>query len=297
MKLSKTPLLNIPRIYSWAQQTDFSHVDSSKFIFVLRVVAPSICPQLRTYTNRTDRTVINWTGWSRDCWKPKTLAAMHLFDRGGELYELGQIGRLGPRRVRPSRYMLNDYPIVLNDPVLESLLSCLYRLRSRLSSPRPARVPLPERVRQSRCNSLAFDTACNIAAYYRWLIKHHPNAPLREPDGTRTFHATELEARFGDALEWANRVAMGDITRPKNTRCTIYSERDFRIRQFVGLMRSNILFGMQRQEAVGLVVEIARAFPGRYPLSRENVETILDRRAKDLSQLSPRDLSSANNTD
>ena len=73
---------------------------------------------------------------------------------------------------------------------------------------------------------------------------------------------------------------MGDITRPKNTRCTIYSERDFRIRQFVGLMRSNILFGMQRQEAVGLVVEIARSFPGRYPLSRENVDTILDRRAK-----------------
>ena len=297
MKLSKAPLLNIPRIYSWAQQTDFSHVDSSKFTFVLRLVAPSICPQLRDYNNSADRTVINWAGWSRDDWKPRTLAAMHLFDRGGELYELGQIGRLGPRHVRPSCYMLNDYPIVLNDPVLESLLSCLYRLRSRLNSQRPARVLLPERVRQSRRNSLAFDTACCIAACYRWLIRHHPNAPLREPDGTRTFHAAELETRFSDALDWANRVAMGNITRPKNTRCTIYSERNFRIRQFVGLMRSNILFGMQRQEAVALVVEIARAFPGKYPLSRETVETILDRRAIDLSQLRPRDLSSANNTD
>ena len=55
---------------------------------------------------------------------------------------------------------------------------------------------------------------------------------------------------------------MGDITRPKNTRCTIYSERDFRIRQFVGLMRSNVRSGMKLQEALGLVVEIARASSG-----------------------------------
>lgn len=283
MKLREPPLLDIRGIYAWAQQNDFAHIHSSKFLFVLRVMAPSICPHVLDYSDTKDRTVVNWAGWSRDCWEPRTLAALHLFDCGGELYELGQIGRPGPRNTRPSRYMLNDCPIALNDPLLERLLSCLHGLSSRLTSPRPARVPLPERVEQSSRDSLAFDTSCSIAASYRWLIRHHPDILLREPDGKRTFHAVELDERFGGELDWADRAAIGEIVRPRPTRGSVLSDRDFRIRQFVGQLRHEKLLGMKRHEAVSLVVQIARAFPGKYPLSRETVETILDRHPGNVS--------------
>ena len=283
MKRRETPLLDVPGIYAWAHQNDFAYISSSRFVFVLRALAPSICPQVLDYSDATNRTVINRAGWSRDCWEPRTLAALHLFDRGGELYELGQIGRPGPRHTRPSRFMLNDCPIVLNDPFLEQLLSCLHGLRSRLTSPRPVRVPLPERVETSSNSSLDFDTASYIAAYYRWLCRHHPDTLLREPDGKTTFPAAELEQRFGDELDWADRVAVGEVVRPRQKRRSVFSDRDFRIRRFVGYMRYKEVLGMKRHEAVDLVVEIARAFPGRYPLSRENVETILDRRPSDIS--------------
>lgn len=42
---------------------------------------------------------------------------------------------------------------------------------------------------------------------------------------------------------------------------SIYHERDFRIRQFVAQMRSHMLFGMARQQAVALTVQFARASP------------------------------------
>ena len=177
----------------------------------------------------------------------------------------------------------NDCPIVLNDPILEQLLSCLHGLRSRLTSPRPQRVPLPDRVEFSKENSLDFETACSIAASYRWLFRHHPDTLLREPDGTKTFRAVELEQRYRDELDWADRVAIGDVVRPRPKRRSVFSDRDFRIRQFVGYMRYEKMFGIKRHEAVDLVAEIARAFPGRYPLSRKNVETILDRRPSDIS--------------
>ena len=36
------------------------------------------------YTDQEDDEVINWGGWSTDCWDGRTLAALHLLDHGGE---------------------------------------------------------------------------------------------------------------------------------------------------------------------------------------------------------------------
>ena len=135
MRRTANPLLDMAAIQAWARQREIRHAGSERFEFVLRVVAPMICPKVGNYGAGRDRAIMNWPGWKRDDWHPRTLAAVHVFDRGGELYEPAQIGRPGPRIARPSAYMLNDCAIVLDDPVLERLLATLYRLPSRFMSP------------------------------------------------------------------------------------------------------------------------------------------------------------------
>lgn len=71
---------------------------------------------------------------------------------------------------------------------------------------------------------------------------------------------------------------MGSVQRPSTTRGSVYGERDFRVRQFVSLMGSEILFGMERQQAVALATRITEAIPGRFRLSEPTIEAILDRR-------------------
>ena len=173
--------------------------------------------------------------------------------------------------------MLNDCPIVLDDPVLERLLATLYRLPSRIMSPRSERVPLEELVQESRQTPRAFETARHVAATYRWLAERHPRDRLREPDGRGTFLAADLARRFAAELAWVDRVTMGDVERPRGTRRATFGERNHRIRSFVALVRSDRALGLKRWQAVELVVQIANAFPGTYPLSFENVENILDR--------------------
>ena len=273
-----TSVLNIADVIAWAAAHDIPHAGTRKFEFVVRTLGPTICPRVRNYTDKSDNRVINWLGWSRDCFDARTVAALHIFDWGGELHEPGQIGRPGPRHIRPSRHMLNDCPIVLNDPDLEELLSELHGLRGRFFSARPRRLPLCEHVRRSGEAARSFDTARCIVAAYRWLVAHHPNAKLREPDGRRTFAAIDLTDRFRDEFDWDDAVAIRGIHPPSPRRGSVYRDRDFRVRQFVDHMRSRILFGMERQQAVALAARIATAFPGTYPLSRQTIESILDRR-------------------
>ena len=278
MRRKANPLLDIAAIRAWARQHQIPHAGSDRFDFVLRTIAPTICPKATNYGAKGDHVIVNWPGWTRDDWHPRTLAALHVFDRGGELYEPGKIGRPGPRVARPSAYMLNDCPIVLDDPVLERLLALatLYRLPSRIMSPRPERVPLEELVQESRRTPRAFDTGRHVAATYRWLAEHHPKDRLREPDGCGTLSGGGPRSPLRCGAGVGRPVTMGDIERPRGTRRATFGERNHRIRSFVALMRSDRALGLKRWQAVELVVQIANAFPGTYPLSFESVENILD---------------------
>lgn len=173
--------------------------------------------------------------------------------------------------------MLNDHPIVLNDRVLEHLLAGLHQLGGRLRSHRPTREPLSKHVGKSARSPLAFDAALCVAAMYRRLIAQHPRVLLRELDGAGTFEAADLSNRFQDELDWADLATIGAARRPVQRPGSSFDQRNFRIRQFVGFMRSEHGFTLTRSQTVGLVAEIARAFPGRYPLSENAIENALNR--------------------
>ena len=271
-------MLAIGDIIVWASTHDTPYARTGQFEFVMRTIGPTICPKVRDHTDQKDTTVVNWLGWARDCPDAQTVAAWHVFGRGGELHEPMQIARPGPRHRRPTGFMLNDCPIVLNDPILEELLSKVHGFRGGLLSRQPRRVPFPEHVQRSSENAHSFDVARCIAGVYRRLITHHPDVRLREPAGRQTFAAGDLADRFRDQLDWDDVVAIGSVQRPSTTRGSVYGERDFRVRQFVSLMRSEILFGMERQQAVALATRITEAFPGRFRLSEPTIEAILDRR-------------------
>ena len=278
MRFRNPPLLDTATIQEWAVERRLHLAGTRKFEFILRAYAPRICPMMRDCYLGRDLTMVNFVGWRKDTWDGRVEAAWHLFGRGGELFDIGQIGRPAPRGIRPSRYLLHDYPLVLNDPVLEDVLSRLHVISRQTGLlGEPKRKPLPEHIELSSQDALAFDTARQIAAIYRWLICKHPYSMLREAKGDGTFEARELAHRFADSLDWEVRVAIGDIARPSDRRRSGCTTRDARIRQFITHMRSDDILGLSRQQAVDLVVKISEAFPGKFPLSPKAVETIVDR--------------------
>ena len=147
--------------------------------------------------------------------------------------------------------MLNDHPIVLNDRVLEHLLAGLHQLGGRLRSHRPTREPLSKHVGKSARSPLAFDAALCVAAMYRRLIAQHPRVLLRELDGAGTFEAADLSNRFQDELDWADLATIGAARRPVQRPGSSFDQRNFRIRQFVGFMRSEHGFTLTRSQTVG----------------------------------------------
>ena len=74
MRRTANPLLDIATIRAWARQHQIPHAGSGRFDFVLTTITPTICPKATNYGAKGDHVIVNWPGWTRDDWHPRTLA-------------------------------------------------------------------------------------------------------------------------------------------------------------------------------------------------------------------------------